>query len=84
MYYARIGKLKEGAFVPASCDWTYVFATYGDAHDWIRNLGKGWPEPLYVQVSGGRRDILRVYRTQGGVARPLCGWHQNGREVPAC
>lgn len=83
MYYARVGRLSDGAFVPASCDWPYVFATYADAHDWIRNLGKDWPEPLYVQVSGGRRDILRVYRTQGGVARPLCGWHQKGKEALA-
>lgn len=83
MYYARIGKLTEGTFVPDSCDWPYAFATYADAHGWIRDLGKGRTDPLYVQVSGGRRDILRVYRTQGGVARPLCGWHQE-RGALAC
>lgn len=76
MYYARIGAVSDGGFVPSSHDWPYVFATYGDAYGWVRDLGKGRPDPLYVQVSGGRRDILRVYRTQGGVARPLCGWHQ--------
>lgn len=84
MYYARIGRLSEGTFVPDSCDWPYVFATYADVLVWVRDLGKGRPDTLYVQVSGGRRDILRVYRTKGGVARPLCGWHQKGREVPAC
>lgn len=76
MYYARIGKLSDGAFVPDSCDWHYVFANYSDVLGWVRDLGKGRPDPAYAQVSGGRRDILRVYRTQGGVARPLCGWHQ--------
>lgn len=81
MYYSRIGKLTEGAFVPDSHDWPYVFAAYADVLGWVRDLGKGRPDPIYVQVSGGRRDILRVYRTQGGVARPLCGWHQERRAL---